>query len=104
MSPQQTQLRDLVVELLRAEVVRAEASGGKLGMRDFVLKNLPGIEDGSFFDLPIDFHVSRLFWLNGAYFGRGESAWGLLDGGFLRDDFPKQYDAELRAYADSLGE
>ncbi|RYZ62814.1 MAG: hypothetical protein EOP09_18435 [Proteobacteria bacterium] len=72
-------------------------------MKEFVLKNLPGIEDGAYFDLPKDFQGDRLGWLGGAYFGRGESANHLLDLGFLREDFPEEFRRERSAYLTSIG-
>lgn len=103
MTPQQKKLRDLVVELLQAEVHHAEATGGSLSMKEYVEKNLPGIEDGTFFELPMDSQGASLGWLGGAYFGRGEAANRLLDREFLREDFSDEFFRERSAYCKSIG-
>ena len=103
MTPQQKKLRDLVAELLEAEVNCAKAKGGRLGMKQHVENVLPGIEDGTFFELPMDSQGAKLGWLGGAYFGRGEAANGLLDLGLLREEFPDDFFRERSAYLRATG-
>jgi hypothetical protein len=98
MNAQQEKLRDLIIELLDAMKRGGDRQTGS------VLKNLPGIENGSFFNLPFGIHTAKLGWLTGAYFGRGEGANRLLDQGFLREDFPMEFHRELSSYSHSQGE
>ena len=57
---------------------------------------LPGIESGSVSDIEKSSLISKLSWLNAAYFGRGDVARGVLVKGLLRKDFPKDFSEAFR--------
>ena len=63
-----------------------------------ILDCLPGITDGSFFQLPFDVQRGKLGWVNGAFFGRGERAIPLLKTGLLRYDFTMDFNTILHEY------
>lgn len=93
MSPQET-IRELIFELLQA-------------MKEYpykdqeiieILNALPGIREGTFFSLTHDEQRHSLGWVNGAFFGRGERATPLLKKGFLREDFPQEFDRAIRIW------
>jgi len=63
-----------------------------------ILDCLPGITDGSFFQLPSEVQGGKLGWVNGAFFGRGERAMPLFKSGLLRHDFDAEFSALLHEY------
>ncbi|WP_075090925.1 (deoxy)nucleoside triphosphate pyrophosphohydrolase [Haloferula sp. BvORR071] len=83
-------IRELVLELIGAHEQGGQASA-------YLRQNVPGIEDGTFFDLPDHRKLEALQWLSAAYFGRGEAANELLETGALRPDFPGEFSAALKA-------
>jgi hypothetical protein len=97
MNEKQKRIQEMVIELTQA----MEKYGSSRKEIDHVIELLPGIMDGSFFSLPEDFHISRLGWLNGAFFGRGERATPLFSAGLLRDDFDLDFNINLKEYAKS---
>lgn len=84
----------MVHELMRA----AERDEFRPNLVKDILDCLPGIEDGSFFQLPCDVQRGKLGWINGAFFGKGERAFALFNKGLLREDFDSEFDQEIKRY------
>ncbi len=77
----------LPIRSLLIELIAAEARRGSQSALEHLKTVLPGIEDGSFFQLDRDDQINKLYWLNGAYFGRGELERDLVEKGHLRTSF-----------------
>lgn len=94
MNEEQKKIRQMVMELTEAMERHPPHHSAIAEIFEF----LPGMEDGSFFDLPDDVQKGKLGWLNGAYFGRGERAMPLFESGVLRGDFDGEFHALLLRY------
>jgi len=98
MNEKQKVIQDMVLELF--EALRQNSNNPMGGFEDAV-KNMSGIEDGSFFSIPLDIQRNKLLWLDVSFFGRGERALILFDVGLLPDDFDQLFHARIRDYWDS---
>jgi hypothetical protein len=65
---------------------------------DEIFIALPGISDGSFFELSLDKQRHSLGWVNGAFFGRGERAIPLFKEKLLREDFDLEFNRQIKSY------
>jgi len=98
MNEKQKKIQGMVLELFEALREIENPTGG---FEDAV-EIMDGIQDGSFFRLPVDVHCRKLGWLNGAFFGRGERAIPILIAGFLPDHFAKRFSKLLHEYWESV--
>lgn len=81
----------LPIRSLLIELIAAEARRGSQSALEHLKTVLPGIEDGSFFQLDRDDQINRLYWLNAAYFGRGELDRVLVENGHLPRNFHNNF-------------
>ena len=93
-------IQSLVAELIAA--IRAHR-GPDSGLEQQFRTVLPGIEDGSFSQLDPDDQINRLYWLNAAYFGRGELDRVLVENGHLPRNFHNDFYHSLLEYQLSVG-
>jgi hypothetical protein len=96
MSDLQKQIREMVLELFQA--LERNSEFNPMGGGKDALEVMKGIEDGSFFLLPVDVHCNKLGWLNGAFFGRGERGIPLLMAGLLPAQFDEIFNDLLHRY------
>ncbi len=96
MTDDQEKLQTMIIELIGV-INRSSFTHVDVGE---ITTALPGIEDGTFFDLPFD-EQNGLTWLNVALFGRGERGIPFFISGELREEFDTEYSNLLRSYKDS---
>jgi hypothetical protein len=94
MNEMQKKIQSMVFEIIQA-MKRYPYKPSEI---EEILACLPGIEDGTFFQLPVDEQRGKLGWVNGAFFGRGERAFPLFKSGLLHAKFDSDFNSTLREY------
>ena len=99
MNENQKKIQEMVLELFQALYENLEFNS--MGGFQDAIELMDGIQDGRFFELPMDAQCNKLLRINASFFGRGERAVPLFIEGLLPVDFDTKFQALYRQYRDS---
>ncbi len=91
----------MVLELFQALEKNLESN--PMGGYQDAIELMDGIQDGRFFELPMDVQDNKLFRIKVTFFGRGERAIPLFIAGLLPEDFDTKFRDLFTEYRDSNG-
>ena len=95
----QEEIRRMVLELFQA--LQKNLEFNPMGGYQDAIELMDGIQDGRFFELPMDLQCNKLLRINASFFGRGERAAPLFIAGLLPEDFDTRFQVLYRQYRDS---
>lgn len=99
MNELQKNIRVMVLELFQA--LEKNLISNPMGGYQDAIELMDGIQDGRFFELPMDVQTKRLLGINASFFGRGERAAPLFIAGLIPEDFDTRFQDLYRQYRDS---
>jgi hypothetical protein len=95
----QKNVQSMVLELFQALEKNLESN--PMGGYQDAIELMDGIQDGRFFELPMDAQINKLLRINVTFFGRGERAIPLFEVGLLPEDFDTKFQNLYIRYRDS---
>lgn len=101
MNELQKSIQGMVLELFQA--LDKNFGFNPMGGYQDAIDLMEEIQDGRFFELPMDVQCNKLLRINVTFFGRGERATPLFIAGLLPEDFDTKFRDLFTKYRDSNG-